>query len=90
MWKGRPVVASRIGGIQDQIIDGETGILIDDPTNLEAYGNAVHELLADPHLAARMGVTAQDRVRQGFLGPRHLIQYVDLLGALIASPEGKA
>ena len=90
MWKGRPVVASRIGGIQDQIIDGETGILIDDPTNLEAYGNAVHELLADPDLAARMGVTAQDRVRHGFLGPRHLIQYVELLGALIANPEEKA
>lgn len=89
MWKGRPVIASRIGGIQDQIIDGETGILIDDPTDLEAYGNAVYELLADPDLAARMGVTAQDRVRHGFLGPRHLIQYVELLGALIASTEKK-
>ena len=31
MWKARPVVASRLGGIQDQIVDGETGILLDDP-----------------------------------------------------------
>jgi len=31
MWKARPVVASRIGGIQDQIVDGETGVLLDDP-----------------------------------------------------------
>ena len=32
MWKARPVVASRIGGIQDQIVDGKSGILLDDPT----------------------------------------------------------
>jgi trehalose synthase len=83
MWKGRPVVASRIGGIQDQITDGETGILIDDPADLESYGNAVHRLLDDPDLAARMGTSAKERVRHEFLGPRHLIQYVDLLGSLL-------
>ena len=31
MWKARPLVASRIGGIQDQIVDGESGVLLDDP-----------------------------------------------------------
>ena len=31
MWKERAVVASRVGGIQDQIVDGESGVLIDDP-----------------------------------------------------------
>ena len=44
MWKARPVVASRIGGIQDQIVDGETGILLDDPLDLAAYGAAVRSL----------------------------------------------
>ena len=34
MWKARPVVASRIGGIQDQIVDGVSGILLDNPTEL--------------------------------------------------------
>ena len=40
MWKGRPVLASRIGGIQDQIEDGRSGVLLDDPTDLAAYGRA--------------------------------------------------
>ena len=31
MWKSRPVVATAVGGIQDQIIDGETGVLLKDP-----------------------------------------------------------
>ena len=35
MWKHRPVVASRVGGIVDQIVDGEHGLLIDDPHDLE-------------------------------------------------------
>nr|MDQ3879116.1 glycosyltransferase [Actinomycetota bacterium] len=38
MWKGRSVVASRIGGIQDQIEDGKTGLLVNDPKDLDEYG----------------------------------------------------
>jgi trehalose synthase len=78
MWKGRPVVASRVGGIQDQIEDGMTGALVD-PQDLAAFGRRVSALLADPHDAERMGVAAQARVRDEFLGPRHLGQYVELL-----------
>ena len=47
MWKARPVVASGIGGIQSQIIDGESGILLDDPRDLRAFGEAVTGLLLD-------------------------------------------
>ena len=83
MWKGRPVVASRIGGIQDQIDDGRTGYLVE-PGDLEAFGRRVTELLIDPHSAERMGEAAQYRVRDHFLGPRHLGQYVELLDRVLA------
>jgi len=78
MWKGRPVVASDVGGIQDQIEDGRTGYLVE-PTDLAGFGDRVNRLLADPHGAERIGAAAQTRVRDLFLGPRHLGQYVELL-----------
>jgi trehalose synthase len=83
MWKGRPVVASDVGGIQDQIEDGRTGRLVD-PRDLAAFGERVSELLADPHGAERIGAAAQARVRDHFLGPRHLGQYVELLEQVLA------
>ena len=82
MWKARPVVASKIGGIQDQIQHDETGLLIDDPSNLEEYGGHVVQLLNDPEEAKRMGAKAKERVQEKFLGPRHLMQYFDLFQKL--------
>jgi trehalose synthase len=82
MWKGRPVVASRIGGIRGQIEDGTTGFLVD-PGDLRTFGGRVTELLDDPHGAERMGAAAQTRVRDLFLGPRHLGQYVELLEGVL-------
>ncbi len=75
MWKARPVVASRIGGIQDQIVDGVSGMLID-PADLAAVGAAIDGLLGDPAAAGRMGLAAKERVRERFLGSRHLVQYM--------------
>jgi trehalose synthase len=83
MWKGRPVVASRIGGIQDQIEDGVTGLLLDDPGDVDEFGREVCSLLLDPARARAMGQAAQRRVRERFLGTRHLLQYVDLLASLL-------
>jgi len=83
MWKGRPVVASGVGGIQDQIVDGETGLLLPDPSDLVAYGDAVCRLLRDPTLAERLGDAARKRVRRRFLEPRHLTQWVDLIADVL-------
>jgi trehalose synthase len=79
MWKGRPVVASQIGGIQDQIVDGEHGLLLPNPTDLQAFGALLRRLLTDPPFAERLGKNARERVRERYLGVRHLIQYAELL-----------
>jgi trehalose synthase len=87
MWKGRPVVASAVGAIQDQIEDGVSGVLVRDPTDLGEFGSSVRRLLSDPDRAARIGATGRERVRSLFLSSRHLMQYEALFGALLpASP----
>ena len=88
MWKGRPVVASRIGGIQDQIDHGRTGVLVDDPRDLARYGSLVRGLLEDQELAAQIGRAARQTVRDHFLAPRHLMQYMGLLDVILADSEG--
>jgi trehalose synthase len=83
MWKARPVVATDVGGIRDQIEDGVTGRLVE-ARDLRAFGEQVRALLDAPHEAERMGEAAQLRVRDLFLGPRHLGQYVELLESVLS------
>jgi len=82
MWKARPVVASRVGGIQDQIVDGVHGILIDDPTDAAAFAAALGRILKDQSLATRLGSVARERVQEEYLGVQHLMRYADLLKKL--------
>ena len=86
MWKGRAVVASAVGGIQDQIVDGTHGLLLDDPTDLSALGSALERLLHDHALVRRLGRNARRRAITKFLAPRRLAQLVDVIYAM----EGRA
>jgi len=79
MWKGRPLLVSGVGGIQDQIKDGKHGLVLPDPTDLAAFGATLDRLLGDRALARRLGRNAKSRCIAHFLGPRHLTQYADLL-----------
>jgi len=90
MWKARPVVASRIGGIQDQIVDGESGLLVDDPADLAAVAAACDSLLLDPDRAEEMGAAAQERIREEFLGSRHLVQYMELIERMLGAQPSDA
>ena len=90
MWKSKPVVASRIGGIQDQIVDGQSGLLLDDPSDLAAAGAAIDSLLSDPERADAIGAAARDRVREAFLGTRHLVQYMELIEGMLKMQAAEA
>ena len=78
------MIGSAVGGIIDQIADG-TGILLPDPTDLKAFGQAIRELLSDLAEATRMGQAAHAYVREDYLGDVHLMRYARLLGALLAA-----
>ena len=75
LWKRKPVVASAVGGIVDQIEDGTHGLLVHDPADLVAFGGAVESLLRDREDAAQLGENGRQRVIDEFLGDRHLEQY---------------
>jgi glycosyltransferase involved in cell wall biosynthesis len=58
---GRPVVATRVGGNPEAIVEGETGLLVP-PRDPVALGDAINTLLADPERRQRMGAAARRRV----------------------------
>jgi trehalose synthase len=86
MWKARPVIGSAVGGIKDQIAEG-TGILLPDPADLAAFGAHVRWLLGNPDDADQMGQAGQERIREHYLGDRHLLQYAELLGTVIGQED---
>lgn len=82
MWKRRAVVGSRVGGIQDQLDHGRSGVLLDDPRDPDSLGAAVAHVLADADGRERMGAAAHEQVRERYLAPTHLGRYLDLAGSL--------
>jgi trehalose synthase len=88
MWKSRPVVASAVGGIRDQIDDGVSGRLVD-PDDRPAFAAAIVDLLADPGAARRLGAAAHERVREHFLPDRQLREWLDLV-QLVRAEAGPA
>jgi glycosyltransferase involved in cell wall biosynthesis len=60
MASGKPVIGSQIGGITDQIVDGETGFLIP-PGDVTALRNAMKRLIGNPDLRSRMGAAAKEK-----------------------------
>jgi glycosyltransferase involved in cell wall biosynthesis len=65
MAHGRPVVATRVGGLLDLVVDGETGIAVP-PRDPAALRSALERLLADPELRRRLGEAGRDRARTHF------------------------
>jgi trehalose synthase len=81
MWKGTPVVASNVGGIPTQVVDGETGFLLP-PKDYDGFAAKIVTLLEDRQLAVQLGEQAREHVRERFLVTRHLLDYLKLLASL--------
>ena len=82
MWKQTPVVAGRVGGIPLQVIDGETGLLVD-PTDFDQCADRVVTLLTDRPMAEEMARKGKEYVREHFLITRLLADDLELLHDLI-------
>ena len=79
MWKRRPVVASAVGGIQDQIRDGVDGILVHAPSDLDEFARALRKVLGDGDLAQRLGEAGYRRVRDHYVSVSALEQWAKLV-----------
>jgi trehalose synthase len=80
LWKARPLVAARVGGIPMQV-DGGGGILID---TIPEAADACTKILKDPEFARQIGRLGKEHVRDNYLSPRelrdHLLLFAQLLG----------
>lgn len=79
LWKGKPVVASAVGGITLQVIHNFTGMLVH---SLEGAAYQIRYLLGNPQVAKRLGAHAREYVREKFLITRKLRNYLLLFIAL--------
>ena len=78
LWKGTPVVASNVGGIPSQVIDGKNGFLIE-PFDYTGFAEKINYLLKNPNIAKNMGKYGKNHVKNNFLITRHLLDYITLM-----------
>jgi trehalose synthase len=73
LWKGRPVIASAVGGIPLQITHKYSGILTHSVDGTAYY---LKQLLQEPEYAERLGKNGKEHVRTNFLITRHIRDYL--------------
>jgi trehalose synthase len=85
LWKARPVVGGRVGGIVSQIEHGKTGFLVD---SARECAEACAAILADPQRAREMALRGKEHVRHHFLMPRLLRDWLALFNRLLGNEAG--
>lgn len=80
LWKGKPVIGGNCGGIRLQVINHQTGFLVDTP---EGAAERTRFLLQSPHVVNEMGERGHRFVRENFLITRHLRDYLTLIISLL-------
>jgi trehalose synthase len=75
LWKARPFIGGNVGGIPLQVQNGETGYLVD---SVEECAARVGDILDDPALGRSLGLRGKEHVREHFLTPRYLRDYLKI------------
>lgn len=73
----RPVVASRVGGVPEVVLDGETGLLVK-PGDARELATKIRWLLENPEIARQMGVAGRERVFANFSQEKMVSELVTL------------
>jgi glycosyltransferase involved in cell wall biosynthesis len=89
MARGRPVVASAVGGLAEIVIPERTGLLVP-PGDAAALAAALERLLADPGLAWRLGAAGAARVAEHFLAEHMVSAYEALYREILAESSAGA
>jgi glycosyltransferase involved in cell wall biosynthesis len=83
MARGRPVVASAVGGLGETVVAEETGLLVA-PGDTAALASALERLIADPALSRRLGAAGAARVSERFLAEQMVSAYEALYREILA------
>jgi trehalose synthase len=78
LWKAKPVVSTRVGGIPLQITDGKDGLLVP-PGDDDAFADAILRILRNPEFGEELGRNGRETVREKFLITRLMSDYLDLM-----------
>jgi trehalose synthase len=87
LYKGTPVVASKVGGIPLQVIDGENGFL-HSPHDLNGFTDSIIKLLKDEKLRETMGHAGKEHVKKNYLITRLMLDWLNLMNNML-SEQGK-
>jgi trehalose synthase len=87
MFKRRAVVASAVGGIADQIVDGDSGVLLHDPTDVSLFAGQLADLLDQPERLATLGKQAHERVVDHFLPDTQLRHWSEVVSAVLGRTD---
>ena len=78
MLKGKAILARRLGGIEEQIVDGVSGVLVE-PGDDAGFAAILRQLLADPQRREELGIGARAQAMGGRLTIDHLAEYLELI-----------
>jgi trehalose synthase len=86
LYKGTPVVASNVGGIPLQVLDGVNGFL-HEPADYFGFSNSIIKLLKDEKLRQQMGKNGREHVRKNFLITRLMLDWLTLFDSLLTTQK---